>query len=112
MRTGLTPDLVARPYSETPSFDDLPHLTVRWTSEDNIRLVHGLRDITIPFRGAPIAFYRKYYSCRMNVDPDASAFVNGAMVWDCMVPQPGDILEFIWPWGRKGDGIEEDVDYF
>src|SRR4051794_15087332 len=33
------------------------------------------------------------------------------MVWDFVIPQPGDILHFHWPWGRKGNGREEDVDY-
>lgn len=107
MRSGLNPHLVARPHSELPSFDDLRHLQVRWQSEDSIRLVHGLRVITLSFRGEPTAYYRKVYSCHINFDPNAPAFVNGEMVWDCVIPHPGDVLEFYWPWGRKGNGREE-----
>src|SRR4051794_33966776 len=33
------------------------------------------------------------------------------MVWDFVIPQPGDILHFHYSWGRKGNGREEDVDY-
>jgi hypothetical protein len=110
MISGVNHNLVARPYAELPSLDDL--LKKRWDSADSILLIHGPRDVTLPFRGEAITDYRLNYSYDLNFDPQAPAHLNGEMVWDFVIPQPGDVLHFYWPWGRKGSGRGEDVDYF
>src|SRR5919106_1503841 len=65
MISGVNHNLVARPYAELPSLDDL--LKKRWDSGDSILLIDGPRDVTLPFRGEAITDYRRDYSYDLNV---------------------------------------------
>jgi hypothetical protein len=61
--------------------------------------------------GRPVEFVREPLRDPLGIPPEALAFVNGHQVDFSYLMQAGDIVEFIFPWGRKGSGDERD-EYF
>lgn len=69
-----------------------------------IRVVHGCADALIDAAGQTIGQIQESLIHALNVSVEAFAFVDGAVVSEQYVLQPGDSVEFVHPFGRKGMG--------
>ena len=72
-----------------------------------IRVVHGSADALIDAAGQTIGQIQESLKHALNVPVEAFAFVNGQIVPEQYALRPGDAVEFVVQYGRKGGGPDD-----
>lgn len=70
-----------------------------------VKVIHGANDGTFDCSGARVGHVRRNLWDAFNLRFGALPFVNGEQVDDGFQLRSHDILEFIFPWGRKGSDL-------
>ena len=75
-----------------------------WISEPDghLRLMYGPHDLKVEAFGLTVGELRGAYHDFLSLGKDVEAYLNGRRVGFNMLTRPGDRLEFMKPFGRKG----------
>ena len=95
------PSFTAGPDTAIDEFDTS---TPTSTGEGNIDVIHGVFAHTAPFAGMTVRHARAELEERMNIDPEATTFVDGNEVDEDTVLEEGQVLNFVKHAGERGHG--------
>jgi hypothetical protein len=68
----------------------------------NVDVIHGVYAHSLPLAGMTVKQARKELINKMNIDPKATAVVDGTEVDDSVALHEGQVLTFVKPAGEKG----------
>jgi hypothetical protein len=73
-------------------------------SQGRVQVIHGVYSHTLPLAGVTVEHARRELADRMNIDPAATAVVDGVEVSEDAVLREGQMLNFVQPAGERGRG--------
>jgi hypothetical protein len=77
----------------------------------SVSLTYGIHAIEMDVAGLTVAEAGVAFGDALNLDPAAQPYLSGRHVSDDLILQPGDRLEWVRGWGRKGsDGLATTLD--
>lgn len=76
--------------------DDVPQ------SAGNVDVIHGVYAHSLPLAGMSVKQARKELVNKMNIDPQATAVIDGNEANDNTILTEGQVLTFVKPAGEKG----------
>jgi hypothetical protein len=74
-----------------------------------VQLTYGINVVCFAVAGATIAEIRWSLADVLNVPKNGPAFLSGRRLRDGYVAQPGDEIEFMQEWARKGGGDPDEL---